>query len=108
MKKVMSLIAVLALVCFATMVFAAGAPKADAAKAAPVASDVAKPAPDAAKGDVAAPDKATADKDLKVKKVKKAPKKAKKVAKKKAAKKVEKKAEPEKTAAPAAPATESK
>ncbi|MCE5276298.1 MAG: hypothetical protein ABFD70_11315 [Syntrophaceae bacterium] len=100
MKKVMSLIAVLALVCFATMVFAAGAPKADAAKAAPVASDVAKPAPDAAKGDVAAP----ADKDLKVKKAaKKAP--AKKVSKKKAAKKVVKKAEPEKTAAPA---TESK
>src|SRR5512136_3098475 len=32
MKKLFSLIAVLALVCFTTMVFAAGAPKAEAAK----------------------------------------------------------------------------
>jgi hypothetical protein len=49
MKKLFSLIAVLALVCFTTMVFAAGAPKAEAAK--PAAATAAAPAP--AKAEVA-------------------------------------------------------
>jgi hypothetical protein len=47
MKKLFSLIAVLALVCFTTMVFAAGAPKAEAAKPAaePAKIEAAKAAP---------------------------------------------------------------
>jgi hypothetical protein len=47
MKKLFSLIAVLALVCFTTMVFAAGAPKAEAAKPAAEAAKIeaAKAAP---------------------------------------------------------------
>jgi hypothetical protein len=88
MKKIASLIAVLVVLCFATMVMAADAPKDDAAKATPAAADTAVKKAPAAKADTAAAPKVE----------KKAKKKAKK-APKKEVKKDEKKAD---AAAPAA------
>jgi hypothetical protein len=83
MKKVASLIAVLVVVCFSTMIFAADAPKADAAKAAPAATDTVVKKAEPAKADAVAK---PAEKKVEKKKAKKA-KKVKKATMKKEEKK---------------------